>query len=74
MRRRTGGTSWSLYVDATDPGRYVEQYTVSSWTEHLLQHHGRLTGADLDLDRRARDLSDPPVEIAHLFTARVDPD
>jgi MFS family permease len=74
MRRRTGGTSWALYVDAADPGRYVEQYTVSSWTEHLLQHHGRLTGSDLDLDSRARSLSDPPVTIAHFFTARLPQD
>ncbi|GAA1144549.1 MFS transporter [Nocardioides aquiterrae] len=71
MRRRTGGTSWALYVDAADPTRYVEQYTVASWAEHLLQHSGRLTATDRDLDLRARALSDPPTEVAHLFTARL---
>ena len=36
MRRRTGGTSWHLYVDAADPRCYVEQFTVSSWEEHMI--------------------------------------
>jgi MFS family permease len=71
MRRRTGGTSWALYVDAADPSRHVEQYTVASWSEHLLQHSGRLTGSDREIDVRARALSDPPTEVAHLFTAQA---
>lgn len=70
MRRRTGASSWSLYVDAADPRRYVEQYAVPSWAEHMLQHSGRLTGTDRDLDERARALSEEPVTVAHLFTAR----
>jgi hypothetical protein len=69
MRRRTGGTSWSLYVDAADPSRYVEQYTVASWSEHLAQHSGRLTGSDREIDQRARSFSDPPTVVGHLFTA-----
>jgi MFS family permease len=72
MRRRTGGTSWSLYVDAADPSRFVEQFTVASWSEHLLQHAGRLTGSDREIDLRARSLSDPPPEVAHLLTAPED--
>jgi predicted MFS family arabinose efflux permease len=71
MRRRTGGTSWALYVDAADPSRYVEQYTVASWSEHLLQHSGRLTGSDRAIDLHARELSDRPTEVAHLFSARL---
>jgi MFS family permease len=71
MRRRTGGTSWALYVDAADPRRYVEQYTVATWEEHLRQHAGRLTGFDRELDLRARALSDPSPQVDHLFTARL---
>ena len=74
MRRRTGGTSWAMYVDAADPSRYVEQYTVGSWQEHLRQHSGRLTGFDRELDLRARGFSDPPPVVAHLFTARLPDD
>jgi len=71
LRRRTGGTSWRLYRDAAEPDRFVEQYTVASWDEHLLQHTGRLTGSDRDVDEHARSLSDPPARAQHLFTANV---
>jgi MFS family permease len=72
VRRRTGGTSWHLYRDAAEPDRFVENYTVASWEEHLLQHTGRLTGADRDVDEHARRLSDPPATAEHLFTAVPD--
>jgi MFS family permease len=74
MRRRTGATSWALYVDAAEPSRLVEQYTVASWDEHLRQHEGRLTGTDRDLDLRARATSVVPVEVAHLFTPHLPAD
>jgi MFS family permease len=74
MRRRTGATSWALYVDAADPSRFVEEYTVASWSEHLRQHSGRLTGTDRDTDVRARSFSDPPAQVAHLFTAPLPED
>jgi hypothetical protein len=44
---------------------------VASWDEHLLQHTGRLTGSDRDVDEHARRLSDPPAQARHLFTANV---
>lgn len=71
MRRRTGATAWTMRVDAAEPSRYVEQYTVASWAEHLRQHEGRLTGYDRELDLRARALSTGPTEVAHLFTAQL---
>ncbi len=71
LRRRTGATSWHLYLDAARPDHYVEMYTVASWEEHLLQHTGRLTGADRQIDERARGFSDPPAVAYHLFTASV---
>jgi MFS family permease len=71
VRRRTGGTSWHLYRDAAAPDRFIEQYTVASWDEHLLQHGGRLTGSDREVDEQARRLSDPPAVAHHLFTANV---
>ena len=30
MRRRTGATAWRLCVDAAEPERYLELYTVTS--------------------------------------------
>jgi predicted MFS family arabinose efflux permease len=71
VRRRTGATSWHLYVDAAQPDRFVEIYTVASWAEHMLQHGGRLTGSDREIDLAARGLSKEPVLAYHLFTAQL---
>jgi hypothetical protein len=40
-----------------------------SWEEHLRQHHGRLTGADVEIEREVDRLSDPAPETRHLFSA-----
>ncbi|MFF4309373.1 MFS transporter [Streptomyces sp. NPDC001507] len=40
-RRRTGALTWGLYEDGTEPGRFIENYLVGSWAEHLAQHHTR---------------------------------
>lgn len=45
-RRRTGGYSWGLYRDATDPQVRVEQFTVPSWSEFERQHGDRWTESD----------------------------
>lgn len=73
-RLRTGGTSWQLYRDGEAPNRFLEEYTVASWAEHLLQHEGRLTGYDGEIDRRAKSLSDPPVRAWHYFTPSLPKD
>jgi MFS family permease len=38
MRRRTGAIAWSLWRDAEDPARVVEEFLVASWTDHERQH------------------------------------
>jgi MFS family permease len=68
-RLRTGAIRWELYRDGAVPERFVEEYTVPSWEEHLRQHRGRLTGADVEIERRVDQLSDPPPQAAHLFPA-----
>jgi MFS family permease/quinol monooxygenase YgiN len=68
-RMRTGAIRWELYRDGEQPTRFVEEYTVPSWEEHLRQHHGRLTGADVEIERRVDSFSDPPPQTAHLFPA-----
>src|SRR5271154_3704651 len=37
-RRRTGASSWRVWRDSAQPDRFVEQFVVSSWQEHLRQH------------------------------------
>jgi quinol monooxygenase YgiN len=48
VRRRDGATSWTLYEDAEQPGRFVETFLLESWGEHVRQH-GRATAADARL-------------------------
>jgi MFS family permease len=67
-RRRTGATRWSLYRDGADLSRFVELYTVPSWSEHLRQHHGRMTEADRTFEEAALACTDgTKVEGRHLF-------
>ncbi|MFL5472221.1 MAG: MFS transporter [Gemmatimonadales bacterium] len=68
-RLRTGAIRWELYRDGAFPNRFVEEYTVPSWEEHLRQHHGRLTGADAEIEARVDELADGPPQSAHLFPA-----
>jgi MFS family permease len=51
-RLRQGALDWQLLHDLYEPGRYVEQITDASWTEHL-RRFDRISGADVALrDKR----------------------
>jgi hypothetical protein len=43
-----------------------------TWAEHLRQHYGRLTGADMQLDRAATALAEDRPQVQHLFPAWSD--
>jgi len=67
-RRRTGAARWRMYRDGADLSRFVELYIVPSWSEHLRQHHGRITAADRTFEEEALELTDgSPVQVSHLF-------
>jgi MFS family permease len=70
-RRRTGAERWSLYQDVADPDRFVENYLVDSWEEHMRQHYDRQTAQDMAIQKRALDLTvdktPPPAQ--HLLFA-----
>ena len=66
-RMRTGAIQWGIFRHGETSGRLVEMYVVPTWGEHLRQHTGRLTGADRDVELRARALSEGAPEIAHLL-------
>ncbi|GGV72915.1 MFS transporter [Streptomyces longisporoflavus] len=72
-RRRTGALSWGLYQDGREPDRFVENYLVASWAEHLAQHHGRLTNTDRRHEEHARELLAAPPEVTHAFDATAGP-
>lgn len=52
-RLRNGATSWTLFTDPTDPGRYVELMAISTWEEHQ-RAHARATHADSVAEARAK--------------------
>ena len=68
-RRRTGASSWKVWRDAEHPDRFVEQFVVASWQEHLRQH-GRVTRRDQERFDRIRALTDPerPSTVTHWAT------
>jgi MFS family permease len=57
-RRRTGATSWRVWVDAADPRHVLEQFVVGSWDEHLRQHE-RVSLRDEQRLKDIADLTDP---------------
>jgi hypothetical protein len=67
-RRRTGGYQWSLFRDLSDSERFVETFLVSSWGEHLRQHHRRTAVSDEQL-QRVRPFVDAPGVGHYLSTA-----
>jgi MFS family permease len=50
-RRRTGGYQWGLFRDLSDSERFVETFLVSSWAEHLRQHHRRTVRSEEQMQR-----------------------
>ena len=58
VRRRDGAFAWDLYEDLEEPGRYLETFTVGSWSEHMRQHERR-TVADLEIEERVKAMHDP---------------
>ncbi|MFF9331121.1 MFS transporter [Streptomyces albogriseolus] len=70
-RRRTGAVTWGLFQDGGDPDRFIENYLVSSWSEHLAQHQNRLTANDRRFEDDARGLlvEGTAPEITHAFDA-----
>jgi MFS family permease len=57
-RRRTGAERWSLYQDAHDPDRFVENFLVGSWEEHIRQLAERQTALDIGIQQRVLALTE----------------
>jgi predicted MFS family arabinose efflux permease len=70
-RRRTGATTWGLYQDAARADRFIETFTLASWSEHLAQHHSRYTGVDREFEGDARALLAAPPQVTHALMRRV---
>ncbi|MEP6824465.1 MAG: MFS transporter, partial [Ramlibacter sp.] len=70
-RMRQGALEWHLLHDLYDPGRFVEQITDESWTEHL-RRFDRVTAADVLLrDRKlAFHVADEPPAVTRILIER----
>ena len=69
-RLRDGASSWGIFEDTSQTGRFLETFMVPSWTEHLRQHQ-RVTNADYVLQQRIiRQLEEEP-QITHFVAPRA---
>ncbi|HZP88101.1 MAG TPA: MFS transporter, partial [Burkholderiales bacterium] len=68
VRRRNGASSWRIFRDLEDEGRYVERFVIKSWAEYTRQR-ARMTIADRDLQARVVELhrKDVPIRISRLI-------
>jgi hypothetical protein len=69
MRLRDGAIFWGLFVDITQPDRFVEIFVNETWLEHLREHH-RMIASDVALMNLARSFSRADkLRITHLISA-----
>jgi len=73
-RRRTGAVSWRVWRDSAEPRRFVEQFVVASWQEHLRQHE-RVSVRDQERLDRIRAMAEPgkPPVVTHWIAPRGQP-
>ncbi len=67
-RRRNGATSWRVFRDLGEDGRYVERYVIASWAEYV-RLRARMTMADSRLQQRVAALqrADVPIRVSRLI-------
>jgi MFS family permease len=67
-RRRNGATSWRVFRDLGEDGRYVERYVIASWAEYV-RLRARMTMADSRLQQRVAELQRPdvPIRVSRLI-------
>jgi MFS family permease len=68
VRRRNGASSWRVFRDLEDEGRFVERFVVTSWAEYM-RLRSRTTVAERELQARVTRLhrSDAPVRISRFI-------
>ena len=67
-RRRNGATSWRVFRDLAEDGRFVERYILASWGEYV-RLRNRMTMADRMLQEfvEAHQKSGVPVRVSRLI-------
>jgi MFS family permease len=72
-RRRNGATSWRVFRDLGEEGRFVERYVIASWAEYV-RLRSRMTMADSRLQQHVAELQRPDVPIRVSRLIGVTPD
>jgi len=67
-RRRNGASSWRVFRDLAEDGRFIERFVIESWAEYV-RLRTRATMADRELDARIARLqrANVPVHISRLI-------
>ena len=67
-RRRNGATSWRVFRDLGEEGRFVERFIIASWAEYVRLRQ-RMTIADRRLQQRVEEFQRPgvPIRISRLI-------
>ncbi len=68
VRRRNGASSWRVFRDLGEDGRYVERFIVTSWAEYV-RLRTRMTIADRKLQDRVEELQRKgvPIRVSRLI-------
>jgi predicted MFS family arabinose efflux permease len=69
-RLRDGASSWGIFEDTSQSGRFLETFNVASWTEHLRQHQ-RVTNADYVLQEHVVGLLEGAPQISHFIAPKA---
>ena len=73
MRRRNGATSWRVFRDLAEEGRFVERYILASWGEYVrLRNRMTMTDRKHLEDVEQHQKADAPIRVSRLIgvTAR----
>ncbi len=67
-RRRNGATSWRVFRDLAEDGRYVERYIIASWAEYV-RARSRMTVTDRRLQDRVAEFqrANTPIRVSRLI-------
>jgi hypothetical protein len=67
-RRRNGATSWRVFRDLGEEGRFVERFIISSWAEYV-RLRSRRTMTDSEIQHRVDNLQREgvPIRISRLI-------
>jgi MFS family permease len=67
-RRRNGATSWRVFRDLGEEGRYVERFIIASWAEYV-RLRTRMTVADRRIQDRVEEFQSPgvPIRVSRLI-------